>query len=298
MANVDNLKIKITRLSDNATFLLENGSRWRIANEGLEGFGGWGSNITFADSASDDGGLITAEHISKVNRTINAICDTRASMDVGRQEVVQFFRVKEDYRVNIIYGTFDVFADGKIEKFLLNERHLDRGYLTFTLTLLFPNPYFKSTDDYGKNIASLRPMIAFPFLCSSANGIKLAKGTTGGIYDFAQQVIVNNSGDVATKPKIRITANGDVINPRISINGYTVRIIDTLVNKDVIELDFSQTPPTVKKNGSNFIGHCDRTSAFNQMLLDRGDNVIRYDADNGSSHIDVVVYYNNLYGAI
>ena len=54
----------------------------------------------------------------------------------------------------------------------------------------------------------------------------------------------------------------------------------------------------VQKNGENYIGHCDRTSAFDDMALVVGDSEISFDADTGSNLLDVSIYYNKLYGAI
>ena len=67
---------------------------------------------------------------------------------------------------------------------------------------------------------------------------------------------------------------------------------------DAIDMDFVSQPPRITKNGANYVGHCDRTSSFTEMILKRGDNTIQYDADNGSNHMNVTVYYNKQYGAI
>ena len=98
--------------------------------------------------------------------------------------------------------------------------------------------------------------------------------------------------------KAVFTAKGTVVNPKLTVNGNYVRVIDTMQLGDVIIIDFVKNPPTVQKNGANYIGHCDRTSAFDDMALVVGDSEISFDADTGSNLLDVSIYYNKLYGAI
>ena len=294
---MDNLKIVIRRMSDGKEFEISNGSAWAVAADGLSGFGDIESEIGFDDSALYDGGIFTSDHIGKVNREINAICVSREDMATARSNALSFFRAKEEYRVNVTYGLRDVFAMAKAERVRCTERHLDRGYLTLTLLLVFNNPYWKSTDDYGKNIAGLEGMIAFPYLCN-ANDDTMPKGTTGGRFTFDQSVTITNTGDIDTEARISVQSNGEVINPRIEINGHSVRMLDTMQQGDTLELDFAAHPPRITKNGINYIGHADRTSDFCNMQLRIGENTIKYDADNGSANMAVNVYYNNLYGAI
>ena len=111
-------------------------------------------------------------------------------------------------------------------------------------------------------------------------------------------MLLDNDGDVETYCKAVISANGDVVNPKIIINDNYVRVLDNMKANDVIIIDFTQNPPTVKKNGVNFIGHCDRTSAFDDMELPIGSSEISFDADTGSNLMNVSIYYNKLYGAI
>ena len=111
-------------------------------------------------------------------------------------------------------------------------------------------------------------------------------------------VVLENDGDVDTYCKAVLTAAGEVENPKLVINGAYVRVIDTMQAGDVIIIDFTKNPPTVEKNGVNWIGHCDKTSAFDEMILRVGDSSVEYTADNGSNQLDVAIFYNKLYGAI
>jgi hypothetical protein len=100
---------------------------------------------------------------------------------------------------------------------------------------------------------------------------------------------------VETKARVVINALGDVTNPKFFINGKYVRIIDDLVKNDEIEIDFDAIPPTVKKNGVNAIGKCDRSSNFSDMNIKQGNNIIKYGADSGDTMLTCSVYYNKRY---
>ena len=89
-----------------------------------------------------------------------------------------------------------------------------------------------------------------------------------------------------------------VVNPALIIGESYVRVLDTMIEGDVLEMDFTNSPPTVKKNGKNIIGKCDRKSSFDTMILNKGDTVIQFDADDGTNVLQVSIYYNKLYSII
>ena len=283
-------------MSDNAKFEAGVGLDWQVEKDGLIGFGEFTNLLGFTDSANRDGGDIDSEHIGKKDRTIKMVYRPSLGHDLARRNALAFFTAKDKYKICVQWGMNDVFAVGKIEKLSCPEKHLGHGELKLTITFLFANPYWSSKDDVGKNIAALRAMAGFPYMCSVTPGTP--RGRTGGMFNYSQVVTLNNDGDSETYCKITITATDEVINPKILINGKYVRVEDNMQRNDVIEMDFVAQPPRITKNGKNFIGHCDRTSAFTEMVLQRGDNTIQYDADNGSNHMNVTVFYNKQYGAI
>ena len=168
--------------------------------------------------------------------------------------------------------------------------------MSLSVTFLFPNPYLKSYEDFGEDIASITPMIGFPYICNVSSG--RPEGITGGIYNFARQVVLENDGAVETYCRAVFIAKGDVENPALIIGDNYVKVLDTMQEGDVIEMDFTNSPPTVKKNGKNIIGKCDRKSAFDAMILNKGDTTIQFDADNGTNLLQVSIYYNKLYAII
>lgn len=288
------VKVRIVR-SDNREFNID-GTDWRILSDGgLDGWGDFENDITTVDNAVGDGGIITSDRIAQKDRSI--VCRSRNPLlnDVLRREAITFFNSKSMYDVYLTYMGVIKWCTGKIYKFSIPTANVNRP-MNMSITFLCPDPFLKSYDSFGKNIASVVGMCGFPYLCSVTDNTP--KGTTGGRFNFAKMVVLENDGDVSTYCKAVFKASGAVTNPKLIINGKYVRVIDTMAAGDIIIIDFTANPPTVEKNGVNYIGHCDRTSEFDDMALIVGDSEIEFDADNGSNVLDVSIYYNKLYGAI
>lgn len=287
------VNIRIVR-SDGKEFNID-GSDWRIPSNGLDGFGSYENDITTVDNAVGDGGIIASDRQGPKDRTIKVVSRNPAMNEILRRIALSFFNAKFDYKLYITYMGSTRWCEGRIYKFDLPSGNIHRT-MTMTITFLCPNPYLKSYDNFGKNVASVVGMCAFPYLCSITEGTP--QGITGGRFNFAQIIVLENDGDVETFCEAVFTAKGEVVNPKLTVNGNYVRVIDTMQEGDVIIIDFTKNPPTVKKNGVNYVGHCDRTSAFDEMALVVGDSEISFDADTGSNLLDVSIYYNKLYNAI
>ena len=281
--------VKFVR-SDGAEFTL-NDNHWKIPSDGLEGFGSFDNDISIVSNAVGDGGIVTSARVSQKDRTVKAISRNADMAEILRNEATAFFNPKMTYKVYLTYMGRTRWAEGRVEKFSLSTGNIHQ-YMTLMVTVLFADPYLRSYEDFGKDIASVSGSAGFPYLCVSG------QGAPTGIFNFASMVDLTNDGDVEAYCKVVITASGTVTNPKILINGHYVRVIDEMHEGDVIIMDFAANPPTVRKNGANYIGHCDRTSEFDQMSLSIGHSSLQYDADHGSNMMSVSVYYNKLYSAM
>lgn len=287
------VRIRIIR-GDGRKFDID-GTYWRIPSGGLEGFGNFENEIASVDNAVGDGGVITSCRLAQKDRTIMAKSLNPRLNDVLRHEANDFFRAKADYKVYLTYMGITRWAEGKVYKYSLPAENVNRC-MTLTVTFLFPNPYLKSYEDFGKDIAAVTGMIGFPYLCAASPGVP--NGITGGTYDFARRVLLSNNGSAETYCRAVFVAKGSVTNPKLIIGDNFVRVIDTMQEGDVIEIDFVKNPPTVKKNGLNIMGKCDRKSTFDTMALRIGETEVQFDADDGTNLLAVSIYYNQLYETI
>ena len=275
-----------------------NDSDWRIPSDGLDGFGNYSNSVSTVANVVGDGDIVSNARLGSKDRTIKFIADDKRDSEALRNAVTAFFTPKYAFKVYLSYMGRTRWFEGIIHKFDAPSGNIHKK-VTARVTFLSPNPYLKSYDDFGEDIASVSGRIAFPYLCSVDNNYpKIIKGITGGVFNFAQEITLNNDGDVDTYCRCIMRAKGEVEDPVLFINGNYVKILDTLQSGDVIEMDFAAQPPTVKKNGVNFIGHCDRTSAFDEMILTRGDSRVSFSARNGTNLLQVSIYYNKLYATM
>lgn len=157
--------------------------------------------------------------------------------------------------------------------------------LELNFTVLCTQPLLLSYDDFARNLAEIGEGLAFNFEIPS-------EGVNFGSFTFAREILINNEGDVDTYCKAVIEAFGEVVNPKLFNKDKYVRIIDTLQDGDVLEIDLVSEPISIKKNGKNVIGKVDRTSSFNEMTITLGENIIGYTADDGDTNLACTLYYN------
>lgn len=277
---------------DNTNFIIRQNGNWRFLKDGLSGFGLADGQLSYVDNVMGDGGEIKNIRLTRIDRTIKAVYMLRDYNANARREFTKFFTPRITYKVYLTYMGVTRWAEGTLYKLQMSEKLDDELLLSATMTFAFANPLWKSVDDFGQDIAAITPNFGFPWMVEVDNPIPV------GVFNFAREVNLYNDGDVFSYPRVIILAKGYVENPKIIINDAFVKINDVLAENDEIIMDFGALPPTVKKNGVNAFGKADKKSQFTKMYLDIGDNVVSFDADNGSDNLAVTVYYNKMYTVI
>lgn len=257
----------------------------------MDGFADFSGAVSQVENYSTDGGRIENVRLSLKDRTLGVAYTDISNNRTARNAFEVFFIYNMPYNIYVTYMGVTRWARGKFYKMKLSDSPED--YLqTAIMTFRFENPYWLSPDDFGKDIASIIPMVAFPHL--SATGI----GITAGRFEFEDEVEIINDGHANTYPVIIIKATGSVTNPSITINGAVVKMIDSLVSGDIIQMNFDSVPATIKKNGVNALGLSDRTSNFDAMYFSLGKNTISFGADDGDKNMSVSVKFYKKYALI
>lgn len=288
----DEVIIKFTK-PDKTSFTIRQNGDWRFLKNGLSGFGLANGQLSYVDNVMGDGGEIKNVRFTRVDRTISTTYMLRDYNANARKTFTKFFTPRTTYKIYLTYMGETRWADGTLYKLQMSENLDDDLLLTATMTFAFANPLWKSVDDFGKDIASVTEKWAFPWLCDISS-----EGNPVGVFNFDRMINMFNDGDVPSYPKVIILAKGYCENPIFIINDAYVKINDIMQENDEIELDLGALPPTIRKNGVNYFGHADKSSEFTKMYLDLGNNVVSFDADNGSDNIAVTVYYNKMYMVI
>ena len=284
-------KVIIRLVRDDGKEFLINGGDWKIPSDGLSGFGSLDNEISMNSNAFGDGDQFVSERLGSKDRTVKCCVAKMKNNAILRSKAKAFFTFKHTYKMYVQYMSQNTYwCEGRLYMLALSEGNIYKP-VELQFTILSENPYWKSYDNFGKNIASVIPMAGFPYMCSS-------KGIPTGVYSYAKEVVVHNDGDIATSVKAVFRASGDVTNPKLVVNNKYVRVLTTLVADDKLIIDFTPQIVSITKNGVNIIGATDRQSDLTEMELNVGANVIGYGADNGDNNVDVSIYYNQLYGVI
>lgn len=290
-------QIKVVR-SDQQEFifsLMGYGSNWVFLQSGLDGFGSFEKEISTVNKAKGHGDIMVGSRIGKKDRTIRATNNLIRNNDKERLALTRFFRPDDEYKVYITYGGRTLWREAEIYKFNCPTPPDITNRLDVEIVFLFPDPLWKSYDNFGKNIAGKTATGGFPYI-AKRTGAK--KGHTTGVLDFTREVTLVNDGDVSSEARVEIGFTGDVVNPKLIINDHYVRMLETYHEGDVLVMDFEQLPPRVTLNGVNRLGYGDRTSQWEDMSLELGANIIKYDADTGNNLMRVTVFYNKRYAVI
>ncbi|MGD6894286.1 phage tail family protein [Bacillus infantis] len=156
-----------------------------------------------------------------------------------------------------------------------------KGYLQFSAN----DPYFYKKDAVGVDIARWIGAFEFPLEVPADTGIEMGYRT--------QSLIVNvlNEGQERTGMIIRFRALGTLKNPSlVNVNTYeAIKINTTMLPGDVIEISTYKRRKTVTliRNGAAIgaFNLLDISSTFLQLEI--GDNLFRYDAEEGLDNLNV-----------
>ncbi len=160
------------------------------------------------------------------------------------------------------------------------------------IQLYCPNPFFKDLVETKEEVAIWRGSFEFPLELVS-EGIEL------GYREPSLIVNVFNGGDVECGMKIQFKALATVVNPSLfNVNTREYfKVNKTMQAGEIITVTthFQNKRVELNKNGvvSNAFNWIDFTSTF--LQLDVGDNLLRYNADDGIDNLEVAIYYTPQY---
>lgn len=287
------MSVKARVVRDDGQEMTFGDNGWKIPADGLENWATLPLSVSSTEIPSYDGGIITSDRVNMQDRSITAI--SRANnKDNLRERAISFFVKGHYYDVHLTYKGRTRWTKGKLIGFKASEGNIYKP-VEIAFTILCPNPYLQSEDNFGRDIAQVSPRFGFPFMSLIEPQDGWNKGFIAGMYEFSQEVDIKNDGDVGSGIKAIIKAQGKIVNPRLDIGNGFIRIIDTLQQGDTITLDATTRPPAVLLNGDNAMHLVDRDSSILNMMVDVGDTTIRYDADDGYQNMSVSVYFNKQY---
>ena len=160
------------------------------------------------------------------------------------------------------------------------------------INLYCPNPFWLDTYTIKEEVAIWRPSFEFPLEL-------VEEGIEMGYREPSLIVNLENEGDVSCGMKIQFKALATVVSPslfNINTREY-LKINKTMEAGEVLTVTthFQNKRVELNKNGvaSNVFNWIDLNSTF--LQLDVGDNLLRYDAEEGLENLEVNIYYTQQY---
>jgi len=261
--------------------------------------------ISTSDNALVDGVSVDGKKIKGRPIHIEAAFRSLASNPQNREKLVKFFNPKYTGKARIENMGTPRNIEYELEGWNFNDgdRNLD-ARLKFAVDLMCPDPYMQNVDNFGKNLANITPMWAYPFYCAKQKvfdlpiqyrGLGLG-GVITGYRTLRQEVVLANDGDVPTGVQIQFVASrGPASNPCIKLisTGQYVRVVLDMEEGDILLIDTNDRHQVIELNGVNVYQKIDRKSDPFQLAV--GDNVLEYSADENYVNLDVNVFYTPKY---
>ena len=259
-------------------------SDWKITK--LEGVDSPNFSLFIDKNAIGDGALLSGKRVDDRDVYVEAKSRFPHKNEELRVRALAFFNPKYTYRLHVTYQGITRWISGELEGFSVPSGNVYQN-MVMKVRFYCSDPYFRSEDNFGKDIASSQRMFGFPYIQTAK--IK----TVPSAFNFAKLVKITNDGDVETYCMARILFSGQTTNPKIVKDDYFVRVCETFTSGDILEIDFANA--TIRKNGVNIIQKIDRGSTFTSMQLDVGTSNIGFAADTGDANMSVTIYFNKLY---
>lgn len=198
--------------------------------------------------------------------------------------------------IDLFYNDYMIrFMPDETVKYALSRNENNDMFCKFIITGTCPNPLFSSANETQVVFATTMPSFHFPLILSEDLP---EKGVIFG--NRTDSLIVNalNEGSVPIGMRIVFKAKGDVVNPKL-INIVTQEqfvLNKSLVAEEEVEINTNTGEKSVKgrignDKQNNYYMYKDIDSTW--LKLDVGDNLFRYDADNGLDNLEIYVYFYN-----
>lgn len=234
---------------------------------------------------NEDGTNVKGSSVRERNIVING--RIRLDKEINRQKIIRFFNPKHHFTLRYENGEVTRYIDCKVEKTPVVSRNI---IPEFMISFLCPNPWWY-TEEQKFEVAMW--VAAFEFeleIDAEGDGIEM------GYRESSNVVNVFNDSDTVSPLRIQFKAIGSVVNPYIEIveTGRIIMIEATLKGGDIVTINTKRGDEyaILERNGTqiNYFNYLSYDSDI-QLSVDVGDNLIRYDAAEFVSNLEVSIYF-------
>ena len=238
-------------------------------------------NLIMTDLAGTDGASYNSGRIPRRNIVITIAY--RPPIETNRNLIYGYFPINKKIRLYFKTETKSVWIDGYTEA---NEVGLFTKSEQSQISIICPNPFFKSSEEIDVDFSGTIALFEFPFAIEAA-GIEFSR-----IERRASVVI--NAGQISTGAIFKLQARtSQILNPTIyneTTNEYFGLLVDMDQGDEIIINTFTGEKSVIlRREGveTNIIGR--RSSGSKWLQLVAGDNILSYSCDEGAANLSVKV---------
>jgi hypothetical protein len=280
---LDNKHLIFTLLSNGKTLEIGKGTPYRLLE--VEGLESSDFEVTTSENATYDGSTIVGSRIQE--RPIPFTAEYIAldgQEELRRQELISFFNPRHPVKLSVDYCGVKRWINASVRSFKDGRKNLYEP-LSFLVILLCPDPFFRG-EDFHENMAGKFPLFTSNFAIPS-NGVAFA------MRIFKQETTFTNNGHNSCGLVLTFAANrGTVVNPKFMnlTTGEFIRILVTMELGDILTVNTNRGQTRIELNGVNISNKKDRASRY--FMINQGAVVLKYDADDGYTNLDVYLKWS------
>lgn len=283
VCKIENTKNNILRLTQDET-------NFQVIN--IRGLNPPSAQVNTSKIAGLDGSKFNSSTLNERNIVITI--KLNGNIEKNRIDLYSFFRTKEWCKFHYKNGFRSVFIEGYVETV---ECDLFTNKEIMQVSILCPNPYFKSLREIVDDISKALAAFEFPFAIDPP-GIEFST------LDMSKVTKVFNTSEIETGIIIEI----DILNNcnRIQLNNVSTGDVFTLnysfMKRDKITINTNKSEKFVSllrnANTINLFTAIVKGSTFFQLNV--GENLFSYLVDNGSNEnaIHIIFKHHVWYGGV
>lgn len=222
------------------------------------------------------------------------VAHSESHMKTLKKKLNQFVNPQEEFE--LIYSDYVIrFKPNESIRYSIGYEENNELFCKFQINGVCPNPLFSNRHEKSLPFATTMPAFHFPLVLSKElpdGGVVFGKRTESL---FAN---VENEGSVPVGMRIVFKANGKVVNPSLTnVNTQEVFVINkTLTDEEEVQINTNVGEKSIKGRigkgeFENYFMFKDLDSPWIQ--LDVGDNLFRYDAEEGLDNLEVFMYFTD-----
>ena len=255
---------------------------------GVQGLTPVAAAINTSTAGMFDGTVYNSARLNYRNIVITA--SIVQDVENARIKLYDYFQTKQFCTLFFENDARNVYIDGYVETFECDLFVLGEAV---QISIICPDPYFKSVKTSTETGSKVTPLFEFP---TEFNNVELST------FNYDATIAVNNGGDVSAGFDIDIHFSGNVTNPILynAATGDYFGLNATFVAGDRVVINTRNGKKSVKliRFGVEINQFNNIQSGSAWLQLARGVNTFTFNADSGVNNMQISITHTDLYAGV